>query len=303
MTDVSDRDYFHVDLLPRAARRPVRDRHALARLRGRRGPRAPRRGAAPAQAARAPARAARAHADARRQPARADASGRPMSALDLPRAARPPARPPGLLVLHHGRGADEHDLLGLADVLDPRAAAARRHAARAADAARLARATTGTSCRASATPTPTRSTPPTRALAAFHDELWERTGHRRRSATVFGGFSMGSVMSYALGLGADRPAPAGHPRLLRASSRSSRAGSPTSPTAPDLRVFIAHGRRDPVMEVGFARRARELLEAGGLDVEYHESDAGAPHRPGARPGRGRLAADYAALSGSRRRPD
>lgn len=25
----------------------------------------------------------------------------------------------GLLVLHHGRGADEHDLLGLADVLDP----------------------------------------------------------------------------------------------------------------------------------------------------------------------------------------
>ena len=27
--------------------------------------------------------------------------------------------PQGLLVLHHGRGADEHDLLGLADVLDP----------------------------------------------------------------------------------------------------------------------------------------------------------------------------------------
>jgi len=29
------------------------------------------------------------------------------------------ADPAGLLVLHHGRGADEHDLLGLADVLDP----------------------------------------------------------------------------------------------------------------------------------------------------------------------------------------
>ena len=26
---------------------------------------------------------------------------------------------------------------------------------------------------------------------------------------MFGGFSMGSVMSYSLGLGADRPAPAG----------------------------------------------------------------------------------------------
>ena len=33
---------------------------------------------------------------------------------------RPAAGEPlGLLVLHHGRGADEQDLLGLADVLDP----------------------------------------------------------------------------------------------------------------------------------------------------------------------------------------
>jgi phospholipase/carboxylesterase len=28
------------------------------------------------------------------------------------------------------------------------------------------------------------------------------------------------------------------------------------------------------MNVEFARRAKELLEAGGLPVEYHESDAG-----------------------------
>ena len=28
------------------------------------------------------------------------------------------------------------------------------------------------------------------------------------------------------------------------------------------------------MEVDFARRARDLLESGGLDVDYHESDAG-----------------------------
>jgi phospholipase/carboxylesterase len=39
-------------------------------------------------------------------------------------------------------------------------------------------------------------------------------------------------------------------------------------------VFIAHGRRDPVMEVSFARSARELLEGAGFEVEYHESDAG-----------------------------
>jgi phospholipase/carboxylesterase len=28
------------------------------------------------------------------------------------------------------------------------------------------------------------------------------------------------------------------------------------------------------MEVDLGRRARDLLEAGGLDVEYHESDVG-----------------------------
>ena len=28
------------------------------------------------------------------------------------------------------------------------------------------------------------------------------------------------------------------------------------------------------MGIGFARQARELLEAGGLEVDYHESDLG-----------------------------
>ena len=38
-------------------------------------------------------------------------------------------------------------------------------------------------------------------------------------------------------------------------------------------MFIAHGRRDPVMEVGFAQRANALLTDAGMDVSYHESDA------------------------------
>ena len=37
--------------------------------------------------------------------------------------------------------------------------------------------------------------------------------------------------------------------------------------------YDAHGRRDPIMDVEFARGARTLLEAGGLPVDYHESDA------------------------------
>jgi phospholipase/carboxylesterase len=79
-------------------------------------------------------------------------------------------------------------------------------------------------------------------------------------------------MSYALGLGSDRPAPAG---ILAFSGFIPVVDGwqPDLASRQGTRVFIAHGRRDPVMEVGFARRARELLEAGGLEVEYHESDA------------------------------
>jgi phospholipase/carboxylesterase len=39
-------------------------------------------------------------------------------------------------------------------------------------------------------------------------------------------------------------------------------------------VFIAHGRRDQVIEVRFAREAERVLREGGLSVEYRESEAG-----------------------------
>ena len=110
-----------------------------------------------------------------------------------------------------------------------------------------------------------------RALARFHDELWERTG-TTPERTVFGGFSMGSVMSYALGLGPDRPAPAG---ILAFSGfvPTVDGWQPSLADRTGTRAFIAHGRNDPVMAVTFARQARDLLTAAGLDVAYHESDA------------------------------
>jgi phospholipase/carboxylesterase len=178
----------------------------------------------------------------------------------------------GLLVLHHGRGADEHDLLGLADVLDPQR--------------RLRVATPRAPLQLPGWPgnhwymvprvgypDPETFDAAHRKLAAFHDELWERTGVAPER-TVFGGFSMGSVMSYALGLDGARPAPAG---ILAFSGfvptvegwQPDVAGR----AAAGLRAFIAHGRQDPVMDVAFARQARDLLEAGGVPVDYHESDA------------------------------
>ena len=185
---------------------------------------------------------------------------------------RPAAgEPAGLLVLHHGRGADEHDLLGLADVLDPQR---RLHVV---------------TPRAPLTlpgwpghhwyvvprvgyPDPDTFHAAFDALAAFHDEQWERTGTTPEQ-TVLGGFSMGTVMSYALGLAPGRPAPAG---ILAFSGfvPTVEGWAPDLAGRRDLRAFIAHGRRDPVIDVEFARRARELLAAGGLQVAYHESDVG-----------------------------
>ena len=178
--------------------------------------------------------------------------------------------PEGLLVLHHGRGADEHDLLGLGDVLDPQQ---RLHVV---------------TPRAPLTipgwpghhwyvvprvgyPDPETFHAAYGKLAAFHDELWERTGVGPER-TVLGGFSMGSVMSYALGLGPGRPAPAA---ILAFSGfiPTVDGWQPELAGREQVTAFIAHGRNDPVMEVAFARRAQELLVAGGLDVEYHESDA------------------------------
>jgi phospholipase/carboxylesterase len=178
--------------------------------------------------------------------------------------------PAGLLVLHHGRGADEHDLLGFGDVLDPQR---RLHVATPRGPLTLPGWPGFHWYVVPRVGYPDRETfhAAFDKLADFHDELWQRTGigHER---TVLGGFSMGSVMSYSLGLAASRPAPAG---ILAMSGFVPTVDRwrPQLAGRERLRAFIAHGRRDPIMDVAFARSARDLLEAGGLDVSYHESDA------------------------------
>jgi phospholipase/carboxylesterase len=84
---------------------------------------------------------------------------------------------------------------------------------------------------------------------------------------------MGSVMSYAMALGADRLAVAGI-LAFRGFVPAVDDWEPSFGDREATRAFIAHGRRDPIIEVGFGRRARDLLEAGGLAVEYRESEVG-----------------------------
>jgi phospholipase/carboxylesterase len=177
----------------------------------------------------------------------------------------------GLLILHHGRGADEHDLLPLADALDPQR--------------RLHVVTPRGPLTVPGWPgnhwyvVPRVGYPDEQTfhasyelLGAFHDELWQRSGIGPER-TVLGGFSMGSVMSYALGLSGGRPAPAG---ILAFSGfiPTVEGWSAELASRSALRAFIAHGSSDPVISVEFAHTARQTLLAGGLDIEYHEFAGG-----------------------------
>jgi phospholipase/carboxylesterase len=181
------------------------------------------------------------------------------------------AEPEGLLVLHHGRGTDERDLLGLADLLDPRQ--------------RLHLVTPRAPLVLEGSPgyhwylVPRVGYPDgetfhaaREALAELHDGLWERTGIAPER-TVLGGFSMGAVMSYAMALSGKRPAVAG---ILAFSGfvPTVEGWAPRFDDRLETGAFVAHGSRDPIIGIEFARRARELLEAGGLAVEYHESELG-----------------------------
>jgi phospholipase/carboxylesterase len=179
--------------------------------------------------------------------------------------------PEGLLVLHHGRGTDERDLLRLADFLDSEG--------------RLLVVTPRAPLTLPGSPGyhwylvprvghPDRASfeDARAALTELHDRLWEESGVGPER-TVLGGFSMGSVMSYAMALGADRPAVAG---VLAFSGfvPTVDGWEPSFDDRSGTRAFVSHGRNDPVISIEFAERARELLEGGGLEVTYRESGLG-----------------------------
>lgn len=198
--------------------------------------------------------------------------------MALTYAERPPRlEADGLLVLHHGRGSDEQDLIGLAPVLDPEE---RLHvvAPRAPLQLRGSPGYHWYMVPRVGYPDPDSFRSAYGELAALHDELWKRTGVGP-GRTVLGGFSMGTVMSYATGLGGDRPAPAG---ILALSGfiPTVDGWQPSLDDRTATKILIAHGRNDGVIPVTFARRARELLEPARFDVDYRESEAAHHVDPG-----------------------
>jgi phospholipase/carboxylesterase len=175
---------------------------------------------------------------------------------------RPSAgEPEGLLVLLHGRGADERDLFPLLDLLDPE-----RRLLGVTPRGPLSLPPGGAHwyvVREIGSPDPETFLPTYGAVSEWLDGLGFAP-----ERTVIGGFSQGAVMTYALSLGSGRPRPA-----------ASIALSGFMPTVPgfelDLEpplppVAIGHGTFDPVISVDWSRRAQETLEAAGADVLYRE---------------------------------
>ncbi len=175
--------------------------------------------------------------------------------------------PEGALVLFHGRGADEHDLFPLLDILDPE-----RRLLGVTARGPLSLPPGGAHwyvVRRVGYPDPEtfhatygQVTSWLDGLLAEHDIAPEKT--------VLGGFSMGAVMSYSLGLGAGRPRPAA---IIGLSGFLPEVDGfeLDMDKAAGLPVAIGHGTHDPVISVDFGRDARDRLKRAGADVLYRES--------------------------------
>ena len=175
--------------------------------------------------------------------------------------------PEGALVLLHGRGADEHDLLPLLDILDPE-----RRLLGATARGPLSLPPGGAHwyvVRRVGYPDPATFHATYPELTAWLDDMLAEHGipHDR---LVLGGFSQGSVMSYALGLGADRPRPAGIVALSGFLPQVEGFALDLAKAA-GLPVAIGHGTHDPVISVEFGRDARDRLAEAGADLTYRES--------------------------------
>lgn len=184
----------------------------------------------------------------------------------LEHRARPAAsEPEGLLVLFHGRGANEHDLFPLLDLLDPE-----RRLLGVTPRGPLSLPPGGAhwyAVQEIGYPDPSTFLPTYEIVAEWLDELAGETGIGP-GRTVFGGFSQGAVMTYALGLGLGRPRPAALVAL--SGFIPTVEGFELDLERPLPPVAIGHGTYDPVISVEWSRRAKELLEDAGAEVLYRE---------------------------------
>jgi phospholipase/carboxylesterase len=188
---------------------------------------------------------------------------------DLVHELRPAGGDPaGALVLLHGRGTDEHDLVPLFDAFDPE-----RRLVGITPRGPLALPPGGAHWyepRSVGYPEPSTFLSTLELLGGWFDALPEALGVPPGS-TILGGFSQGAAMTYALGLGEGRPRPAGLIALSGFIPAADGFRLALDELPPRYPVAIGHGSRDPVIESSFGRAARERLEEAGAEVLWRES--------------------------------
>ena len=186
-----------------------------------------------------------------------------MTLTHLTRPAR--GEPEGLLVLLHGRGADEHDLFPLLDVLDPE-----RRLLGVTPRGPLSLPPGGAHWYALyrlGYPDPATFGETFPQLVDWLDGLGFPPGR-----TILGGFSQGGMMTYALGLASGRPRPAA--LIALSSFMPTVPGFELDLSAPLPPVAIGHGTYDEVIGVEWGRAARDTLTEAGAAVVYRETPMG-----------------------------
>jgi phospholipase/carboxylesterase len=177
------------------------------------------------------------------------------------RALERPAsgEPEGAIVLLHGRGADEHDLFPLLDVLDPE-----RRLHGYCPRGPLSLPPGGAHWYV--VPRVGYPDPPT--FTASYAEAAEWLDSLPHARVVLGGFSQGCVMALALGLGLGRPRPVaicGFSGFIPVVE-----GWELDASRPLPPVALGHGSLDPVIPVELGRTARDRLVAAGAELLYEE---------------------------------
>ena len=167
------------------------------------------------------------------------------------------------LILLHGRGASEDDLLGLVPYLDPRfLCVAARAPFRFGNGGY-----TWYDLREVGTPESEQFGESYNKLSQFLDDV-QSNYPIDPERTFLLGFSMGTVMSYALAL--TRPdrirGVVAHSGYVPENSTLQFKWTMLSGTE----FFIAHGIHDPVIPVAFGRRANKLLSTTSARVDYRE---------------------------------
>jgi phospholipase/carboxylesterase len=93
-----------------------------------------------------------------------------------------------------------------------------------------------------------------------------------RGRIVLGGFSQGAMLACDVALRTRRPLAGLVP--MSGTVIASSEWRALAPARKGLRVLQSHGRQDPILPFVGGVALRELLTAGGLDVEWHEFNGG-----------------------------